>query len=206
MEATSIGATAAVLFPGQYRRRVLSLLLLRPDESFHVRAIARMTGTTPGTMNKELSKLHEAGLLNRSRIGNLLQYSANREHPVFSELASILKKTVGAADVLAHALAPLSDAIEVAFVFGSVARGTETMGSDIDLLIIGSPSFADAIEALYPAQSALGREINPKVFSRKEWLDRVKAKDPFVMEVLSRSKVFVVGGEDELAKPGRHQP
>ena len=108
--------------------------------------------------------------------------------------------------MLAHALVPLSDAIEVALVFGSVARGTESAGSDIDLLIIGTLGFAQAIDALYPAQSALGREINPKIFSRKEWRERVKARDPFVMEVLSRPKLFLVGNEDELAKPGRRQP
>lgn len=111
---------ASLLF-GAYRRRVLGLLLLHPEEAFHVREIARQTETNAGTLHKELARLAQAGLLNRERVGNQLRYSANRQCPIFEELASILRKTSGLADVLLDAIAPLGKRVKVALIFGSVA-------------------------------------------------------------------------------------
>jgi predicted nucleotidyltransferase len=170
-----------------------------------VREIARLTGTTPGTMNRELARLHHAGLLEREQVGNQLRYRANRSHQIYPELAGILRKTVGVADVLIDALAPLTEDIEVAFVFGSVARGAETVGSDIDVLIVGSISFGAAVDALYPAQQPLGRDINPKVFSVREWRAKLKAKDAFVAQLLAQPKIFLIGDKHELAQLGRRQ-
>jgi predicted nucleotidyltransferase/predicted DNA-binding transcriptional regulator len=198
MEATSTHL-GALLFPASYRRRVLCLLLLHPERALHVREIARLTGTTAGTLNKELARLHSAGLLARERVGNQLRYS-------YAELTAILRKTIGLADVLADALAPSAPAISAAFVFGSMARAAETAGSDVDVMVIGPLSFGDAVQLLYPAQATLGREINPKVFSAQEWLARVKAKDPFIREVLAQPKIFLIGNNDELEKLGRRQP
>ena len=113
--------------------------------------------------------------------------------------------TSGVADVLRDALASISTRIQCAFIFGSVARGSETEGSDIDLLVIGEAGFGEVVEALYPAQSALGREINPKVFSAAEWRRQLKQKKVFVADVLTKPKIFIVGGEHELAEFGRHQ-
>lgn len=205
MEATH-NNPAALLFPASYRRRVLCLLLLHPERALHVREIARLTGTTAGTLNKELTRLHGAGLLARERVGNQVRYTANRASPIYAELAGILRKTIGLADVLADALAPSAPAISAAFVFGSMARASETSGSDVDVMLIGYLSFGDAVRLLYPAQSALGREINPKVFSAEEWRARLKAKDPFIREVLVQPKIFLIGNDDELEKLGRHQP
>src|SRR3984957_10359060 len=155
---------STILFPG-YRRRVLGLLLLHPEESLHGREIARRTGLPAGTLTRELKRLAEVGLLNRQRRGNQLAYSANRNSPIFEELAGILRKTSGLADVVAEALEPLTDRIDVAFIFGSVARATETQGSNVDVLIIGAVDFGAVIDALHPAQQRLAREINPKVLS-----------------------------------------
>jgi predicted nucleotidyltransferase len=195
---------SAVLFPG-YRRRVLGMLLLHPEESLHGREIARRTGLPAGTLARELKRLADVGLLNRERRGNQLVYSANRQSPVFEELAGILRKTSGLADVVAEALEPITDRIDVAFIFGSVARGAETQGSDVDLMIIGSVGFGAAVDALHPAQQQLARDINPKVFSTREWKARVKERNPFVSDVLSKKKIFLVGDEHGLAEPGRHK-
>lgn len=195
---------SSVLFPG-YRRRVLGLLLLHPEESLHGREIARRTGLPPGTLTRELKRLAEAGLLNCERRGNQLVYSANRHSPIFEELAGILRKTSGLADVVAEALEPLTDRIDVAFIFGSVARGTETQGSDVDLMIIGSVRFGVVVDALHPAQQQLARDINPKVFTPREWRNRLRGRDPFLTEVLTSKKLFLVGGEDDLEELGRHQ-
>jgi predicted nucleotidyltransferase len=202
----TVSSPATLLFPASYRRRVLALLLLHPQRALHVREIARLTGSTPGTLNKELAKLHAAGLLERERVGNQVRYAANQGCPIYPELASILRKTVGVADVLADALAPAAQAIASAFVFGSIARGDEAAGSDVDLMLVGDIGFGDAVRLLYPAQATIGREINPKVFSANEWRTRVRAKDPFVKDVLAKPKIFLIGNDDELAKLGRRQP
>jgi len=109
------------------------------------------------------------------------------------------------ADVLIQALAALASGIELAFVFGSIARGAETAGSDVDLLIVGSVDFGSVVDALYPAQQHLGREVNAKVFSPREWRVKRRAKDAFVAEILGQPKIFLIGSEHELAKPGRRQ-
>lgn len=202
MKATRIDAVS-LLLPASYRRQVLALLLLHPQRKLHVREIARLTGTTAGTMNKELARLFEAGLLEREWVGNQLRYSANRSHQIYPELASILRKTVGLADVLLEALSPLAEQIATAFVYGSIARGTEEAGSDVDLMIIGSADFGAVIDALHEAQQQLGREVNPKVFSRREWQAKRKARDAFVVEVLAGPKIFLIGNANELAQPGR---
>ena len=194
-----------VLLPA-YRRRVLGMLLLHPEESLHGREIARRTGLPAGTLTRELKRLADVGLLNRKRRGNQLVYSANQQSPVFQELASILRKTSGLADVVAEALEPLSNRIEVAFIFGSVARGAETAGSDVDVLIIGSVDFGAVVEAVHPVQERLSREINPKVFSQREWKAKVRENNPFISDVLLKKKIFLIGDESGLAELGRHKP
>lgn len=189
---------SSVLFPG-YRRRVLGLLLLQPDSALHGREIARRTGLPPGTLARELNRLAEVGLLKCERRGNQTLYSADRSNPIFEEMASILRKTSGLADVLVDALAPLRNGIKAACIFGSMARGTQSSGSDVDVLILGTVKLGDALEALHPAQQLLGRDINPKVFSVREWRVRRKAADVFVTDVLRNPKIFLVGGDNELA-------
>jgi len=126
-----------LLFPARTRRRALSVLLLQPGRSLHVREIARLVGAPAGTVVKELDRLHAAGLLMKQRVGNQVRFSADTRHPVYVELSGLLRKTVGLADVLKDALAPLSDRVHLAFVFGSMARGSEHAGSDIDVLVVG---------------------------------------------------------------------
>ncbi|KRG84347.1 DNA polymerase subunit beta [Stenotrophomonas daejeonensis] len=191
-------ALANVLFPG-YRRGVLGLLLLHPENSYHQREIARLTGTTSGTLARELAKLVEAGLLTRSPRGNQVLYAANTRSPVFEELASILRKTSGLADVLAQALLPLAERIRVAFVFGSNASGKARTGSDVDVLLIGEGlGYGEVVTALYPAQETLGREINPKLYSPAEWQKLAAGDGTFYREVMAKPKLFLIGGEDEL--------
>ena len=171
---------------------------MHPEESFHVREIARLTGTVAGTLHRELSKLAEAGVLLKSAVGNQVRYSANPDCPIIDELTSILRKTSGIVDVLADALLPLAKKIGVAFVFGSVASGKETAGSDVDVLIIGNVSFSEVVNALYNTQEVLRREVNPKIFSKEEWMQMREINDLFIKEVLSKPKLFIVGGENEL--------
>lgn len=192
-----MSSLAGLLFK-DYRRRVLGLLLLHPERKYHVREIARLTGTVAGTLHKELARLAEAGVLAKETVGNQVQYSANRNCPIFEELAGILRKTSGMVDVLADALASLAGRIDTAFIFGSVAGGKETAGSDVDVLVIGDVTFSDVVSVLHPAQEMLHREINPKVYSKEEWKQMCKKKDAFMKEVIAKPKLFIVGSADGL--------
>lgn len=185
---------------GTYRQRVLTQLLLHPESSYHVRELARLTGTTPGTLHKELSRLAEVGLLQREKQGNQVRYQANRECPVFAELAGLFRKTSGLVGVLAEALRSLHPAPELALVFGSLARGEENAGSDVDLLLISDCGFGDAIKVLHPAQTILQREINPVLYSATEFASRIEAKDGFVLNILANPKLFVIGTTNDLGK------
>ena len=181
-----------------YRRKVLALLLLHPEQQYHQREIARMTGTVSGTLSRELAKLVEAGLLLKVAIGNQMHYRANRQCLVFEELASILRKTSGLADILSEALLPLAAQIECAFVFGSMASGKASAASDIDLMLIGYADFAEVIRVLYPLQERLGREINPKTYRRAEWRALTEQQGAFIREILIKPKLFVMGSEADL--------
>lgn len=186
-----------ILF-GTYRQRVLGLLLLHPDSDYHVRELARLTGTTAGTLHKELAKLANAGLLLRKAQGNQVRYQANRDCPVFAELAGLFRKTTGLADVIGEALRPLAP--DIALIFGSVARGEETAASDVDLLLVGDIDFAAAVKALHPAQAALQREINPVIYGPAEFARRVRDNDPFVRGIIDKEKLFITGTVDDLGK------
>lgn len=191
-----------LLFPAT-RGRILGLLLLHPEQTLHVRELARRTGVAAGTIARELTRLAEVGVLKRDVRGNQVAYSADVTCPIHLDLANLLRKTAGLADVVADTLAPLSEKISVALIFGSQASGRANPGSDVDLLVIGDASFKDVVRAVHPAQSLLGREINPKVFTSREWADKRKAKDAFVREVMNHPKIVLIGSADDLAKSAR---
>lgn len=182
---------------GVQRQRALGWLLLHPDDGVHVRELARLTGTSAGSLHRELARLAEAGLLTRSKRGNQVLYRANRACPVFAELAGLFRKTGGLADVLRAALLGLADRIRFALVFGSVARGTETSLSDVDVLVVGEADFAEVVMALHPCQDVLGREVNPVVYSEAEWRARVDRDDPFVRDILHNPVMLLLGVMDD---------
>lgn len=194
----------SLLFGG-YRKRVLSLLLLHPEQSLHLREIARALDKPAGTLLRELKALADAGVLLRLPVGNQVRFQANPACPIYEELRGIVKKTVGVADVLREALAPLAAKVDIAFVYGSLASGEERAGSDVDVMIIGSARFSEVVTALEPAQAALRREVNPSVYSALEWKTKLAAREPFLRNVLAERKIFILGGEDELGKLGAHR-
>lgn len=134
-------------------------------------------------------------------MGNQVHFRANPDCPVYEDLRNILKKTVGVADVLREALAPLASRIRAAFVYGSLARGDERAGSDVDLMVVGEVGLAELVEALAGAQAELQREVNPNVWPALEFSKRIRAGDPFLVRVIADRRIFVVGGEDDLGKP-----
>lgn len=182
---------------GQTRSAVLGTLLLQPDKSLHVREIARLTGANAGSLHRELRKLAELGVLTRSQIGRQVNYRANTACPVYEELAGLLRKTSGMADVLRSALLPLTGQIDTAFVYGSMASGKTHAHSDVDVMIVGSLGFAEAVIALESAQQGLGREVNPTVFSCEEFDKRRHKNGDFVAMVMEQPKIWLIGETDE---------
>lgn len=195
------GLVASTLF-GLTRRLVLGLLYGRPDQEFYAREVARETGGAMGAVQRELQELASAGIIGRTQRGRQVYYQANRQCPVFGELRAIVAKTSGLGDVLRTALAPLGDGVDVAFVFGSVAQGTETSDSDVDVFVVGATTFSAVADALSGAGAALGREVNPVVQSRQEFGQRRSAGDHFVTTVLRGPKLFVIGDDDVLGRLG----
>jgi len=193
-----------VLF-GEYRKRILGLLLLHPEEAYYVRELARLTNTSAGTLHKELSKLSDAGILQSKKVGNQQHYSANLQCPIFEELASIFRKTSGLADVIANALSSSRNQIKFAIVFGSVARGEEQANSDIDVMVIGDVGFGDVVSLLHESQVTLKREINPIVYSIDSFKNRIEKNDSFIKEILNKPKLFIIGSEHELRKLTENQ-
>lgn len=188
-----------LLFPAA-RQRALAVLLLEPQAAFHLRELARRTGSHAGTLARELDKLTKAGLLLRREQGNQVRYQANTRYPLFDDLASLFRKTHGVVPALREALAPLIAQIRVALVFGSMARGTPSAGSDVDVLVLGSVGFAELAQALYPLHDALGREVNPVLYTPDEFANRVRTGDAFARDLLAKPKLFVKGDDHEFAE------
>ncbi|BEM30710.1 hypothetical protein SME05J_42800 [Serratia marcescens] len=187
----------------EYRRKVLSLLFIEAGQAFHVREIARRTATQAGTLHKELSRLAEGGILLRQRQGNQICYQANADCLIFPELAAIFLKTCGPAARLRQVLTGFGEDIERAFIFGSVASGKATAASDIDVLIVGKLSFAEVIQAVYPLQATLGREINPKLYSPEEWRAALAENSAFIQDIMQKPQLWIAGDKDDAGQSGR---
>ena len=196
---TALASVGDLLF-GQTRGRVLALLYGGPTETFFVRQIARQVETSVGTVQRELVLLADAGLIKRSEVGSQVFYQANREHPEFPELRALLAKTTGVFQMLRAALAPLSSRIDLAFVYGSVARGEEKAASDVDLMVVGSVSLDEVLDAVGPAEKHLRRPVNPTIYSREDLKARFREGNHFLQSLKNSKKVFLIGDEDEFRK------
>lgn len=191
---------------GSSRSAVLAALLLHPETALHVRELARVTGTSPGSLHRELRALTELGLLLRQETGRQVNYQANTACPVFEELAGLLRKTVGVADVLRAALMPLAENIELAFVYGSVAAGQESARSDVDVMVLGRAGFGAVAQALAPTHGMVRREVNPTVMKPADFRRKCIAGEGFALSVLRGAKLWLIGNEDDLAKLVEDRP
>lgn len=189
----------SVLFP-QVRAEVLRLLFADASRELHLRDLTRQSGLGLGTVQGELEKLSQADLVTSRRDGNRRYFRANASHPLFADLQQIVLKTAGMRDVLADVLRGVTG-VEVAFVFGSLAANAGKAASDVDLLVIGEVSLRKLVPVLRGAGEKLGREINPVTMSAAEFA-KGRAKNPFLVDVLGKPKLFVKGGPDELARLG----
>ena len=185
---------------GRTRGAVLSVLYGHVGESFYLRQLARLTGKSLGPVQREVRQLVDAGLVTRRIEATLTLYSANQDSPVFAEIKSVITKTIGMHDVLNSALEELRRKINLAFVYGSVARSGETARSDVDLMVVGKVDFSTVVSNVAKAQKALNREINPTVYSVKEFQSKLRGN--FLKNVLAEKKLFIIGDENVLRQLG----
>ena len=185
------------LFP-RARKNVLTLMLMDPRRRWHLRDVVRRTGCAIGTVRRELAGLAACGILVATRDGNRAYYQANPACPIHSELCGIIQKTSGLADVLRPALEGLGRRVRVAFLYGSQARQEARSDSDVDLMVVGKAGFGEVVTALSEAQDTLGREVNPTVYSLKEFRDKVSSGHHFLQSVMKEPKIFLIGDADEL--------
>jgi predicted nucleotidyltransferase len=182
------------------RQRVLGVLFGNPGRSFYANEVIALAGSGTGAVQRELIRLAATGLVTVTRLGKQKHYQANATAPVFEELRGLVLKTSGLADVLRAALAPLAGQIGAAFVYGSVAKKQDTAKSDIDLMVVSdSLTYADLFAALEEASNRLGRKVNPTVYSPQELAKRRKQANAFVTRVLAQPKIWLIGGERDLA-------
>ena len=192
---------SAALF-GQTRRAILALLYGHPDQSYYLRQLVRSAGVGLGAAQREVKRLSDAGIIRRTVSGNLVFYQANPDCPIYGELKGLMVKTTGVADVLRAALAPLAAQIRVAFIYGSVAKLAQRNGSDVDVMVVGEPTFGEVVSAVGNAQETLARELNPIVYSPTEFRSKLKAGHHFLTAVIGGEKLFLIGDEHELARLG----
>ena len=185
------------------QQKVLGLLFGNPDKSFYTNEIMRWVSMGRGTVGRELDRLVGAGLLTVFKTGNQNHYQANSDNPVFNELVGIVRKTFGVADEIRRALEPFDDHIDFAFIYGSIAKGSVTQASDIDLMLIGSAlSYGDVVEALLPLEDLLQRPINPTIYEKDEFFRKWKTKNSFVKRVMEQDKIVIKGDEHGFRETG----
>ena len=192
----------AKLFGSEARVKVLSLFMLNAGSEYYLREIAQKTGLAVRSVQRAVESLVEIQILERESRGNSVYFRLNDNHPIADDLKAIFLKTVGLGDLLRDSLSQQRN-VEVAFIYGSIAKGEETAESDIDLAIIGSISPRDLTSVLSELEDRVGREINATVFAPKEWGERMESGDHFVTTLLREPKIMLIGHDVELKKLGR---
>ena len=190
---------AAALFTDS-QSRLYSWLFGQPERAYHLNELRRLTGLGSASLQRELNRLAAAGLVDAKAVGNLRRFQANPQSPVYAEMVALTKKTLGVVPVLRNALQPLQPNLQSAWVYGSVAKQTDTARSDIDVMLVGNDlPLGHILAALEPAEAQLGRKINPSCYSPQEFERRRAEPDSFVNRVLSQPILLLIGDAHEPA-------
>lgn len=189
----------AEILSSKVRAEIFRVLFSSDDAALHMREIERKSGFTIGTVQRELSKLVKLDLIYKTKDGNRTYYRANKENPIYHDITNIVQKTVGAIFLFKEALSQ-STAIEFAFIFGSFASGKQKSHSDIDIFVIGDIGLREVVSLLYGISDKTGKEINPQVISKSEFINRVNSDDHFISNIINSDKIFITGTKDEFTK------
>lgn len=178
--------------------RLYAWLFGQPDRAYHLNELRRLTGLGSASLQRELNRLVTAGLVDAQAVGNMRRFQANRKSSVYPELVTLTRKTLGTVPVLRDALQPLSPNLQSAWVYGSVAKQTDTASSDIDVMLVGNNLLLSQVLAtLEPAEVQLGRKINASCYSPQEFARRRAEPDSFVNRVLSQPTLSLLGDAHE---------
>ncbi len=181
--------------------RVFRCLFGQPERGYHLNELRRLTGLGSASLQRELKKLADAGLVRAEKVGNLRRFQVNAQSPVYDELIGLTRKTLGAQPMLREALPPLTPDLQAAWIYGSVAKGTDTASSDIDVMLVGKDlTLNRVLKLLIPLETQLGRKINPTIFTPAEFKRRRAERDSFVNRVLAQPVLPLIGDPPELAR------
>ena len=187
-----------VLFSG-VQQRVLGLLFGQADQSFYANEIAARAKTGRGALQRELERMTSSGLITLELKGRQKHYQANRKSPIFQELRGIVRKTFGLADVLRNALTDYDQFVCCAFIYGSVAKGTDRAASDIDVMVIAEGlSYSHLFEGLAKAEEMLGRKVNPTLYAPEDFSRKVRDDNHFLTRVINQPKIMLIGDENDI--------
>ena len=182
------------------QQQLLRLLFGQTEKSFYTKELVTLAGIGTGTVLRELEKLSDAGLLTVKKIGNQKHFQANPSTPIFEELKSIVRKTFGLADPLRNALVQFKDVISVAFIYGSIAKGTESAESDIDIMLLSDQvTYPDLITVFAELEAQLGRQINPTIYTGQELKSKLSSNNSFIARVIEQPKIFLIGSDSDIA-------
>lgn len=194
-----MGMMMDALFP-ETRQRVLGFLFGQPGRSFYANELIALTGSGSGAVQRELQRLIGCGLVTVIRSGGRTYYQANPQAPLFPELCSMMLKTVGLAEPVKSALQRLEPRIQFAAIYGSVAKGTDAAGSDIDLLVVSSDLTLEALyTAIADAERKLARKINVTLYTEDEYNMRREDRTSFLSRVLAAKHIPLIGSGDGIA-------
>lgn len=183
----------ALFTPAQ--SKVLEWLFGQPQRWFHIQELMRLTSLASASLQREVKRLHDAGLVVEERIGNLRRVQANPNSPVFKEMVSLVSKTMGAIPAITEALAPLAGRLQLALVFGSVAKGTDHAGSDVDVLVVSnSLSLQDLLTVLLPVEERIARRVEVKLYTEEEFKARRDEVGSVVNRIIAEPHTLLYGG------------
>jgi predicted nucleotidyltransferase len=189
--------------------RLLPWLFGQPERSYHLSELRRLTALGSASLQRELNRLEESQLVQSTRVGNLRCFQANAQSPVYAELVALTRKTMGTEPLLLQALQPIASRIETAFIYGSVAKGTDTANSDVDVLLVGKNlSLNSILKLLLPLEASLGRKINPTCYTPSEYAKRLAEPDSFVNRILAQPTLPLIGeahGPKRSGKPSSNR-
>jgi len=188
---------ALYITKSKIRRDLLALFFTNPSQKYYLRELQRILGYSAGSIRRELLRFQKDSLFNTEKVGNLLYYSLNINHPLHEELKSIVSKTVGIEGSLRKILSSIKE-IKISFIYGSFASKTHKSASDIDLMIIGNPDISSLNEKIAKLEKKLKREINTTLYSSEEYKSKKKAKSGFILDLIKNPKIILIGDEDAL--------
>jgi predicted nucleotidyltransferase len=187
----------AKIFKSKTRREIFRLYFTNPDNEYYLRELERLLSIPVSMIRKELLRLVADGVFDSRKVGNLTYFYINKEYPLFDELSSIVFKTIGIKGLLQKTLEKLSG-IQVAFIYGSFAKNEANASSDVDLFLVGDIEEDELVREINELEKRLKREINYSVYSKRDFTEKKRKRDPFIVDLLENPKIFLIGDKHDI--------